>query len=271
MKTTINVACAQISATLNDKEANMTKMQKYMKDVKEKFPKTELIIFPELALTGYECNRAEAEQMAESYEESESIRKMGQCAKDLGVYVVFGFAEKGEDGHIYNSAVLVDDNGDPLGVCRKIHLVEEEKEIFSAGDVPTVFDTGIGKIGIMICWDTAFPETARMLTLKGADMIAVLAAWEAPHQRDWDLVNKARAFDNVLYIAGCNQVGGERTLSFFGRSRIVSPIGDELVQVVENEECIVAAELDLIAMQEMRAGYYAQLKDRRPDVYKKFL
>jgi len=267
MKTTVDVACGQIRSVLNDKKANIAKMQDYVRRIKTEYPKTELIVFPELALTGYECDKQEMEQLAEPFEGSESILEMGKCAKEFGTHLIFGFPERGEQDEIYNSAVLIDDSGTPLGAYQKIQLVEEEKEIFTGGNTLPVFDTSIGKIAIMICWDAAFPEIARLLALKGADMIAMPAAWEVPNHKDWDLVNKARAFDNVIYILSCNQVGKERTLDFFGRGRIVSPLGDYLTNAVDNEECIIAGTIDLATMKDLREGYYAQFVDCRRDFY----
>lgn len=183
--------------------------------------------------------------------------------------MAFGFIEQDtESDNVYNSAVLINRNGKVLGQYRKMHLVEEEKPFVDPGnsDYP-VFDTEIGKIGIIICWDSAFPETARTLALKGADYILIPAAWESPMQKDWDLVQKARAFDNVIFTACCNQVGGEEILDFFGKSKIFGPTGEILSDEIENEEAIVSAKFNMDDKIALREGYYALLRDRRPETY----
>lgn len=234
----------------------------------QKYPDTDLLLFPELATTGCECTPEESRLIAETLE-GPSIKEMADYARDHKVFVTFGFVEDDpKTGKVYNSAVLIDNTGKVLGQYRKMHLVEEEKPGVDPGnsDYP-VFETEIGTIGIIICWDSAFPETARILALKGADYILIPAAWEKPQQKDWDLVQQARAFDNVIFTACCNQVGAEEILDFFGRSKLIGPTGEILSEVVEDEEAIVSASFNYMDKEPLRAGYYALLKDRRPDTY----
>lgn len=264
----IRITCAQIHSLTNKKRENINKMKQFTDEALRRYPDTDLILFPELALTGCECDREDSINIAEPLT-GPSIMEMAQYAREKQVFMVFGFIEQSTDSDdVYNSAVLISRTGEILGQYRKMHLVEEEKPLLSSGnsDYP-VFDTEIGKIGIMICWDSAFPETARILSVKGADYLLIPAAWEAPMQKDWDLVQKARAFDNVIFTACCNQVGEEEILNFFGKSKLFGPTGEIISEEVENREAIVSASFNMDDKIPLREGYYALLRDRRPDTY----
>lgn len=269
-KQEIRITCIQMHSVTNQKDANLKKMIRLADSALASYPDTDLLLFPELALTGCECNPDETKAIAEPINGS-SLTALAAYARQHHVFLVFGFIEE-DRGAVYNSAALIDWNGNILGQYRKMHLVEEEKGLVEKGnsDYP-VFSTELGRIGIMICWDSAFPETARILALKGADYILIPSAWEKPKQADWDLVQQARAFDNVIFTACCNQVGAESILDFFGRSRITAPSGQPLTEIIEDDECILSARFDYTKKESLRAGYYALLKDRRPDTYQVLL
>ncbi|MGI6257122.1 MAG: carbon-nitrogen hydrolase family protein [Anaerovoracaceae bacterium] len=268
----VSIACVQMQSELGKKTNNIDKMIKTIEIIMQE-KSVDLVVFPELAVTGYECGEM-YESMAEPFPSGESIDKMSEVAKKFGIHIVFGFLEEVlEDSkkRIYNSAALIDDQGKPLGSYRKSHLVEGEETFYlKKGSNYQVYDTKIGKIGIMICWDSAFPEVARILALKGAEIIAVPAAWEEPNGGDWDIVHAARSFDNVVYIAAVNHVGKDRNLRFFGKSKIVGPIGRSIVEAGDGEEVIVGA-VDLDILPDLRNGYYALLKDRNPETYEELI
>lgn len=272
-KKQVTIACCQMQSALGDKQKNINKMISMLEAAVSKYD-PDLVIFPELAVTGYECSEL-YETLAEPFPEGESIGIFCEQAKKHGVHIIFGFVEKGEkEGKpvVYNAAALINNHGEPLGCYRKSHLVDgEETKYFEKGTEYNVFDTSIGKIGIMICWDMAYPEVARILALKGAEIIAVPAAWETePNEGDWEIVNTARSFDNVLYLASCNHVGTDRELYFFGRSKISGPLGRPLAAAGDGEE-IISAAVDLSALPELREGYYVLLKDRNPKTYEQLL
>ncbi len=268
-KRDVKIACCQMQSGLGTKQENLEKMVAMLENaVSDK--DVDLVIFPELAVTGYECSEL-YEELSEPFPGGESIKAISEQAKKHKVHIVFGFVEKAEkDGKpvVYNSAALIDDQGTPLGCYRKSHLVDgAETKYFEKGTEYKVFDTSIGKIGLLICWDMAYPEVARILALKGAEIIAAPAAWETePNEGDWEIVNTARSFDNVLYLASCNHVGTDRELSFFGRSKISGPLGRPLAEAGDGEE-IITATVDLSVLPELREGYYVLLKDRNPKTY----
>lgn len=272
-KKEVRIACCQMQSGLGTKEANITKMIAMLNEIVSKGD-VDLVIFPELAVTGYECSDL-YESLAEGFPEGDSIKRFCEQARKHGIHIVFGFIEKAEkDGRpvLYNSAAMIDDRGNALGCYRKSHLVDgEETKYFEKGTEYKVFDTSIGKIGIVICWDMAYPEPARILALKGAEIIAAPAAWETePNEGDWEIVNAARSFDNVLYLATCNHVGTDRELSFFGRSKISGPLGRPIVEAGDGEE-IISASVDLSVLPELREGYYVLLKDRNPKTYEQII
>ncbi|MGI6045531.1 MAG: carbon-nitrogen hydrolase family protein [Eggerthellaceae bacterium] len=264
----VTIACVQIDCSLGDKESNIQKMISWMEKVTHDAA-IDLIVFPELAVTGYECGELYP-QLAETFPDGESIKRLAKAAAQFGVHLVFGFVEKAKkDGKdvCYNAAALIDDEGKPIGCYRKSHLVEGvDTDFLEKGTDYPVFDTKLGKIGIMICWDTAYPEVARILALHGAEIIIVPAAWEAPQDGDWDIVMSARSFDNVVYLASCNQVGTDKTLTYFGKSKIVGPLGRTIVQA-KDRECAIQATVNTDELPDLRNGYYVLLRDRNPETY----
>lgn len=284
MKTT--VSCLQFWPKLGDKEYNLNKMEELIEKTMQESPETQLIVMPELASTGYEGTPEQFQAMAERVSDGESIKRMGILAEKYGVYIIYGFAERDEDKSdvLYNSAVLIDKYGKAMGTYRKVHPFASEKTWCRAGCEFPVFDTEIGKLGIMICWDTAFPEVGKIYALKGADLLVVSTNWEDPyeeewdpsvinsHEEDWDLMTHARAFDNTLHLVAANRIGDDgKVLSFFGRSKIIGPTGREIAALNNREEGILTAEIDLSLTQEKRDLYYTFHKDRRPDTYEELV
>lgn len=266
----ITVSCVQLLPKLGDKQYNLDKMKSYVEQVMERHSKTQLIVFPELMTSGYEGDPAMFQEMAETLPDGESMRVMGELAKKYHVHLVYGFPERDPvlTDVLYNAAVLIDSSGKPLGTYRKVHPFADEKRWCRAGCDFPVFDTEIGKLGIMICWDTGFPEVARCYALRGVDLLIVSTNWEDPYAEDWDLITKARAFDNTLHLVAANRIGDDgKTLSFFGHSKIMDPIGREIAALDQRKEGIISAEIDLSVTQKERARYYTFFRDRRPDVY----
>ena len=127
----------------------------------------------------------------------------------------------------------------------------------------------------MICWDTAFPEVARTYALRGAQLLVVCTNWEITESEswpmdtaaDWDLVTRARAFDNLLHLVSANRVGVDRGLGFFGHSNIIDPVGKAIESLDEPVEGVIHARIDLGSTEKRRKEYYTIFEDRRPDTY----
>jgi predicted amidohydrolase len=264
----IKVSAIQMEPKCCDPQYNIKKMADFVEQTVSDQLDTDLLVFPELITSGYECGD-EFRKLAEIIPEGDSFKIMGSLAKKHGVHIIFGFPERDASlkDVLFNSAVLINDNGEVVGVYRKVHLFDTEKQNFRAGCDYPLFSTSIGKIGIMICWDTAFPEVARSYALKGADLIAISTNWEKPYEDDWDLITKARAFDNVIYIVAANRIGFDKTLGFFGRSKIMSPLGKPIEELNKEVEGIISAELDYAIPLKYKYEPYTFFKDRRPDTY----
>jgi len=235
-----------------------------------KYPDTRLIVFPELATTGYECGE-DFKELAEDIQdpESHSVKIMKSYAYKHHVHIVYGFAERDaiSSDILYNSQILIDAGGQVVGTYQKVHLFDSEKEWFTPGQTYKVFDTCIGKLGLFICYDASFPEVARILALKGADILINSTNWEKPTVIDMELVMQARAFENTTFLICCNRVGSDKDLSFFGHSRILDPLGTVLAKQDDEIEDMLAADLDFDRIADVRSHYYTMLRERRPDTY----
>ena len=264
----IKVSCIQMKPERYNVKYNLRKMCDFIHKTMEENKNTNLIVFPELITSGYECHE-KFYDLAEVASQSHSINKIGELAKKYKTNIIFGFPEKDEQDIkiLYNSVAFINNEGELLGTYRKVHLFDTEKKYFTPGSDYPIFETEIGKIGVMICWDTAFPEVARTYALKGADLLVVSTNWEKPYSDDWDLVTAARAFDNCIYLAAANRIGDDDTLGFFGHSKIVGPTGKPIVELKEEIEGIISAELDLSIPLELRDKYYTFFKDRKPQTY----
>ncbi|EPY53092.1 nitrilase [Schizosaccharomyces cryophilus OY26] len=263
----VRVCCVQMAPKVGDVKANVNKMTAFVDEIMRK-EAVDMIIFPELATSGYECGDAFID-LAEYAETSVSIQSMCKVAKQYSVHIVFGFPERQSEERkgLFNSCVYVNPDGHACGTYQKVHLFNLEREYFSHGKQFPIFNTPFGKMGILICWDTAFPEAARMYSLQGADFLVIRSNWEKPYEDDWDLAVSARALDNCIPIAAANRVGKDKSLAFFGHSRIIGPTGKVLRSLDQDTEGYITAELDLNESKRLRREYYTFFNDRKPELY----
>jgi len=150
---------------------------------------------------------------------------------------VFGLPTKEKvESIFYNAAVVIGPDGELLGEYRKVHLKGEERLSFRPGYRFSVFDTAFGTIGVMIGWDLAFPEAARVLVLQGAEILCLPAAYEEPYQREWRAFCTARAAENGAFLLAANRIGEEPSRRYFGESGIYAPDGEPLSLIRDDEE-----------------------------------
>ncbi|MFD7894182.1 carbon-nitrogen hydrolase family protein [Streptomyces sp. NPDC059743] len=203
------------------------------------------------------------------------IRRLAALAGELTV--VAGYCEAGTDGRRYNSVVCVNGDG-VLGNHRKVHQPLSEDASYASGDRFHAFDTPVGRIGMMICYDKAFPESARALALDGAEIGVVVSAWPgsrtnaAPDlvndrwKRRFDLFDRARALENQIVWVSSNQSGTFGSLRFVGSAKVVDPGGDILADTGVGAGLAIA-ELDVAQALETARRSMGHLRDRRPETY----
>mgnify|MGYP000100223854 CR=1 FL=1 len=182
--------------------------------------------------------------------------------------VIGGSLPEREGGRIYNTLYLLDADGAVAGAYRKVHLfsVTDEHRYFSAGDRCVVCPTALGPVGLMICYDLRFPELCRTLALQGAWIVIAPAQWPDARIDVWDVLARARAMENQLYIIGANRCGMENNTRFSGHSIIVDPGGRILAHAPGGVPCTGSAVLDQGSLQRIREKVPA-LEERMPGVY----
>jgi predicted amidohydrolase len=276
------VACGvQIAVKPNDVNANVQKLLVWLeKAVREH--NAELIVFPESITTGFTpCMPAGEvyEQLADTVP-GKITDLVGQAARRFGVHVVLPMYERGPESPIvYNSSVLIGPDGGIIGVYRKTHPFPTERleggGWTTPGSEAQVFSTSLGKIGMIICYDGDFPELARELTVKGAEIITRPSAFLRSFDI-WELTCRARAYDNHVYLIGVNAVGPDGGNNYYaGHSMIVSPIAQRLAQARGTEE-IISARLSPEPLQYISYGSKAPMifdhvEDRNLAVYENIL
>jgi predicted amidohydrolase len=253
------IACVQFEPVIGEVDANLDAMEARIR--RAHADGAALIVLPELADSGYVFGR--------------SARRLAAIAQELGIHIVSGLAER--DGKsFFNSAILCGPEG-YIGRYRKLHLWNREKLFFAAGDLGLpVFDTALGRIGIAICYDGWFPEVFRQMALAGAELVCIPTNWVPMPGQDRtmepmaNVLHKAAAHSNALYIACADRIGIERGQPFIGSSLIVGPTGRPIAgpAAYDTEEIVTAT----ISLGDVKASRTLSerndvIGDRRPDVY----
>lgn len=225
----------------------------------------DLLVCPEMFLTGYALGKAEVARLAEPLD-GPSVTEARRIASATGVALVFGMPERA-GGQVFNAAVAIGADGSLLAAYRKTHLFGDvDRTQFSAGDAqPTVFEVGGLKAALLICYDVEFPEAVRSLALAGVDLVVVPTAVMQPFDAIARTVVPARAYENQLFIAYANRCGSEADFDYCGLACVVGPDGVDIARAGRGEEMIFA-DLDKAALARSRK-LNPYLKDRRPELY----
>lgn len=266
MSSIIKVGFAQTNPEFGAVERNLQRAKQLWGD-----RQADVLVLPELFSTGYQFQSLkEAQDLAEPIPDGPTTSFLIDWAAEQDMVLVAGLAEREGDA-LYNSAVIVGPGGF-IGKYRKAHIFDSEQNCFQAGNLPlAVFDTDRAKVGIMICFDWRFPETARTLALQGADLIAHPSNLVLPHCPQAMIT---RCLENRVYAVTADRVGTEQrlpdeTLTFVGQSQVVDPDGNVLIRASrEGEEAHVVA-IDLDRARDKRINARNDLfADRREDLYR---
>lgn len=261
----MNVAMVQLAPVFGEVEGNLRAIEEACTNLS-----ADLVVLPELCTTGYQFrDRKELLELAEQAG-GRSLKRLSGVAAACGGHLVAGFAEKKSD-LVFNSAALVGPEG-VVGVYRKIHLFSEEKRLFEPGDRGfPVFRVGGVPVGIMVCFDWIFPESARSLAMGGAWVIAHTANLVLPFCQDALIT---RALENRVFIISCNRTGQEERIAgqkyqFTGRSRLVGPDGKVLADGPPDTPAVVTAKIDPSQASDKKlTSLNHVIRDRRTDQYR---
>lgn len=268
----VKVACLQMDVTIGNNEENIEKSINMINEAADEG--AVLMVMPEMANSGYNFeSREEAFSLAEHIDDSKSIKAWEKVAKERNVYIVSGITER-DGNNLYNSAVLVGPEG-LMGKYRKLHLWEEEFLWFEPGNLGLpVFNTPIGRIGIVICYDMWFPETFRILAAQGADIVCIPTNWVQIDSLPDNMKNfgpvlaMAAAHTNGIYVAAADRVGLERGMPFPGRSLIVRTAGIPIAGPADDTEQIIYGNCNFAKARAHGINKYnSSKKDKRLDVY----
>ena len=260
MKLTISLG--QMDVKLGDPAANLATVAAMTAEAARRG--SDLVVFPELWSTGYDLENAgsyattidqgifaETATLAKAH----NIHILGSCLSDMG------------NGKVGNTAVFFYANGRSLGDYSKIHLFQlmDEHLFLAGGNRRSLVETEWGLAGLSICYDLRFPELFRAYALAGAKAVFVPAEWPYPRLYHWQTLLRARAIENQIYVIACNRVGSSKGTTFFGRSCIIDPWGEPIIEGGE-DEMLLTGTIDTAKVDEVRAKIPI-FDDRRPELY----
>jgi predicted amidohydrolase len=268
----VTVACCQIGPRVGELAANRSACREVVRRAAGEGAR--IVVLPELASSGYVFHdRAEARTLAEPLD-GPTVTEWLALADQLGITLVGGLCELGDDGLLYNTAVIV---AGPrmLAAYRKVHLWDAEKLVFTAGSqAPPVVEIDAARLAVMICYDLEFPEWVRLPALAGAQLLCAPTNWprfpRPDGERPMEVVRvQAAAAVNRMFIAACDRVGHERGVDWVGGSVIVDPDGWPLAGPMPgDQERTLMAACDLgVATDKRISERNDVLEDRRPQLY----
>lgn len=263
----MRVAVAQISCSVGDVDANVRKIRDF--SVRARENGAELIVFPEVADTGY--SMPVVQKCAQPWTTG-AVPALQRIAKDLSVAIISGVSERDGDV-IYNSQIFVEANGEIAGSYRKTHLFTGgsmgEDKCFLPGDELRSFQLNGFRLGLSICYDLRFPEVYRVLAVEqGTNVFVLSAAWPFPRLEHFRILAVARAIENQSYMIVSNRVGTDEGVTCCGASAIIDPYGVTLVAASTDREELIQAEISEENVRNVR-NKMAVFAQRRPEIYLK--
>ena len=268
----------------SDPAANLDRAVSHIREAARRGAR--VVCLPELFRTPYFCQREDAAlfDLAEPIPGPTSDA-LAKIARELGVVVVASLFERRAAGVYHNTAVVLDADGTERGRYRKMHIPDDplyyEKFYFTPGDLGfRAFDTSVGKLGTLVCWDQWYPEAARLTALAGADVLFYPTAigWHPREKAEygaaqvnaWQVMQRAHAIANGVYVAAVNRVGHEGSsdggIEFWGTSFVSDPFGVVIAEAPRDDEAVLVVECDRAHLEDVRRNW-PFLRDRRIDAY----
>ncbi len=281
----VTVAALQMACAW-DAQGNIARAEKLVRQAAARG--AQIILLPELFETPYFCIEQDARHLnlATALEENRAVRHFTPIARELGVVLPISFFERAGRAY-FNSIAILDADGTNLGVYRKSHIPNgpgyQEKTYFSPGDTGfKVWNSRFARIGVGICWDQWFPETARVMALMGAELFFFPTAIgsEPPpappvnSREHWQRTQQGHAAANLTPLIAANRYGLERSLQdpqnlyirFYGSSFIADAMGEKVIEAGEEGDAVLVHTFDLEAVAQLRDNWFV-FRDRRPDLY----
>jgi N-carbamoylputrescine amidase len=281
----LTVAAVQMACTW-DRDGNIARAERLVRQAAARG--AQIILLPELFETPYFCIEQDTRHLslARSAAESPAVRHFATVARELGVVLPVSFFEHAGPVY-YNSVAILDADGSNLGIYRKSHIPNgpgyQEKNYFAPGDTGfRVWNTRYARIGVGICWDQWFPESARVMALLGAELLFYPTAIgsEPPpalpvnSREHWQRTQQGHAAANLTPLIAANRYGIERSLqdpeglylSFYGSSFIADSTGGKVAEAPEEGDGVLTHPFDLGAVAQLRDNWFV-FRDRRPDLY----
>lgn len=247
---TMKISLFQFNPEWENKISNKKKITEILK---KNNLTTDILIFPEMTLTGFSMN---SKNLAETINSSDSIHFFSHLALNYNCDVICGIILN-ENNNFYNSLIHFDKQGKIKKIYRKIQLFSFSKEenFYSAGKESVITFWDDWKIGLSICYDLRFPELFRFYGKEKVDLIINIANWPTTRIKHWKILLQARAIENLCYVVGVNRVGNDPTAEYNGFSSVFNPWGEEIISV-QNEENIFTIALDKEIINQVRNKFH---------------
>lgn len=263
----IHLALLQTDIKFCDFEYNAAHVKEMIADAMEKVPRPDVIVLPEDWSSGFSDEMFR--HMEEHIEQIDgpSVTVMRECAKQYSVWIVAGSVGiRSEDG-MRNTTFLINREGEIVGDYSKMHLYSDMDEDvpYLHGTKTEVYDTELGRVGFMICYDIRFCELSRIYALRGAELLIVTSNFPNPRVSHWRMLLIARAIENQMFVAACNRVGESPMGTYCGHSIIIDPWGNVIAEG-NDEEGIITGSIELSEVKEIREMIH-MFRDRRPESY----
>ncbi len=274
MSKKLNISLLQMNIEVGNVTSNLAKIKSLVSrsvtPESKKFP--HIICLPELSTTGFDLHNYK--KLAEKIPGGDTTRFFQKLAKEHSVHLITSVIEQFNESY-FNCALIINSSGEIMTKYRKVHLFPlkpmEEADFFDSGDHlgvsnrQTFVEIGGMNVGVLICFDIRYPELSRRLTLEGVNLLIYIAEFPRPRDDVWSVLLQARAMENQIFIAGVNRVGGNNEASFFGKSMVIDPFGNLILEGNDQEQ-ILFTSLDPDRLSEAKS-FIPTLDLRRPSQY----